>query len=94
MSQNFVKLFFYVFFRAHPLRVCTRLLLQMMRLPAASDYMGRTHGVAVTRGFTPGCDIAPIQGAGGMRHYVARQIYGVALARATTRGRPKDAAAY
>ena len=32
--------FFMFFFRAHPLRVCTRLLLQMMRLPAASDYMG------------------------------------------------------
>ena len=36
----------------------------MMRLPAASDYMGRAHGGAVTRGFTPGCDIAPIQGGG------------------------------
>ena len=64
MSQNFVKLFFMFFSRAHPLRVCTRLLLQMMRLPAASDYMGRAHGDAVPRGFTPGCDIAPIQGAG------------------------------
>ena len=59
--------------------------------PGCDSSHGRPHGGAVSRGYaalTPGCEIARLERASGMRHYVARLILWVALARATTWGRP------
>ena len=47
--------------------------------------MGSPRGYA---SLTPGCDIARLQRAEGMRTYGARLVIWVSLAGATTRGRP------
>ena len=51
-------------------------LYSIRRSPARLSAIRRVFS-GVTRGYaalTPGCDVAPIQGAGGMRHCVARRF--------------------